>query len=120
MEETIKTAERRRSKRRRARGYFEIVDYKTDQFLGCLADITSTGIMVVSENRLDTGRHYRLKLKLNKEIDCRTHICFEAVGLWCKESIDPGFYNTGFEIINLSDVDRILIEKLTKSSMFDK
>ncbi len=75
-------------------------------------DITTEGMMLLSEQPIETGRTLQFRMLLPAEIHSSAQIAFDAFGLWCKKDINPDFYATGFEFreITLKDVE--VIEKL--------
>jgi len=81
--------------------YLRVFDGISNEILGHLADISTRGIMVVSEKLIKPGREFRLRLKLPKEVSGRDEIFLEAMSCWSKQDSNPEFYMTGFEIAGL-------------------
>ena len=58
-------SEQRKMKRRHLIYYLEAVDRDTDQPIGFLVDITTKGIMLMSETPIETGKIFHLKIPSN-------------------------------------------------------
>ena len=68
--------------------------------MGNLVD-TTEGCMLISDDPIETGADFELKLDLPEEIRGR-QITFDAHSRWCKSDVNPGFYDTGFRLSNIS------------------
>ncbi|NOX87971.1 MAG: PilZ domain-containing protein [Calditrichaeota bacterium] len=104
--------EQRKLHRRHLIYYLRVFDRETGEVIGHLINITPEGIMVISENPLETNKTYKLKMDLPSDIFEKTEIEFDAESRWCKKDVNPEFYDTGFSILNLSYHDGRLIERL--------
>lgn len=106
---------KRKSKRRNLIYYLSIFDKETDDFIGQLVNITTEGIMVVSEHPIETGKYFRLRMTLPEPIEGSDIVEFDAVSKWCTKDINPSFYDIGFEfhVITPKSIEQI------KSLMFD-
>ncbi len=93
--------EKRSIARRHLVFYLRVYDGMGIEILGHLADISTRGIMLVSEKPIKTGRDFRLRIKLPKEVVGRDEIVIEATSCWSKRDSNPDFYITGFEIAEL-------------------
>ena len=54
-------------------------------------DITTQGIMMISEEPIPVGKEFSLKMQLPGTITGREEIEFSAQSLWCKKDINPDF-----------------------------
>ncbi|MCJ7702767.1 MAG: PilZ domain-containing protein [Anaerolineales bacterium] len=106
--------ERRKLKRRHIMFYSRVFDRKTGKLLGYLGDITIVGIMIISEEPLQTGVQLKLRIDLPDYIYHKSVLNFEAQSLWCQPDIDPNFHNTGFKMLNISKDDREVIEQILR------
>lgn len=104
--------DRRKLKRRHIIYYLRIFDQKTGQLIGHLVDITAEGIMVISENPLETDKDYALRITLPSEITGKKELNFNAHAIWCKKDINPDFYDTGYQLIDVEPEDVRAIEWL--------
>jgi hypothetical protein len=95
--------------------------FEDDNFIGYLIDISKDGLMVMSELPLESGKIYRIKMKLpstlewkGRSIDDRI-IEFGAECRWSKhDDVDKEFYLSGFSISDLSPEDNKIIQELIK------
>ncbi len=104
--------EKRKLARRHLIYYLRVFDRDTDRLLGHLIDISPQGIMIMSEEPLETNKTFTLRMDLPEDIFDKSEIEFEAESRWTKKDVNPEFYDTGFAITNLSYTDGRLIEKL--------
>jgi len=107
----INTGERS-MKRRHLIYYLRVIDSDTEQLLGFLVDITTKGFMVMSETPIETGRTFNLKILRASDSVEKQFLFFEARSKWCDRSINSEFYDTGFELVNVTPDDFEEIEKI--------
>jgi len=69
-----------------------------NQLLGHVVNVTTEGIMVISEKPLDVDCEFQLKMELPLGEQTSTEIELTARSVWCKVDVDPFFYNTGFQL----------------------
>lgn len=98
--------------------YLKVFDRKTDALLGHLVDITSEGIMLVSEHPIPAGIVYDLRLELPKNIFGEEKIDFSAKSCWTKPDANPDFKDTGFQFIDVPLEHVLLIKKLVNEYGF--
>ena len=104
--------EKRNLKRRHLIYYLRIMDQETNELLGHLVDITSEGIMLISEAPLPLNKVFHLRMMLPKEIIGKEVLEFSAQSLWSKKDINPDFYDTGFKLIDLIEADARRVDQL--------
>jgi len=108
--------ERRKLDRRDFSYYMRVLEASTDELVGYLSDISTTGFKLDSQKPLRLNQDYRLKIELTSEIADKTALIFLARSKWCRpDYVDPSTYNVGFEIVNMSSGD---LEIFTR--MFEK
>jgi hypothetical protein len=105
-------SEKRKLQRRHLIYYLRVFDRETNEVLGHLINISPAGIMLMSEEPIETNKIFKLRMDLPVEISEKTEILFDAESRWSKKDVNPEFYDTGFSIINLSYQDGRLIEQL--------
>ena len=94
--------EKRKLKRVHLIYYLRIFDIETGKHVGHLVDITTEGIMMISENPLQSGKDFSFKMLLPGTITGREEISFKARSLWCKKDFNPDFYVSGLKIEKIS------------------
>jgi len=110
--------ERRKLKRRYIMFYSRIFDRKTGKLLGYLSDLTPEGAMVISEDAVEKGLVYRLRMDLPEGSFDKNQLDFEAQSVWCKKDVDPHFYNVGFRLIGVPPQDEAIIEQIIQDYGF--
>ena len=110
--------ERRKSQRRHLIYYLKLFDIDADQLLGNLVDITTEGLMLVSEHPLEKGEQYHLKLVLPKKVLGKKAIDFRGRCLWCQEDVNPGLFAAGLQFTQITGEDQLVIEVLVRRHGF--
>ena len=82
--------------------YLRIFDIETGKHVGHLVDITTEGIMMISEDTLRSGDDFSFKMLLPGTVTGRDEIIFKARCLWCRKDFNPDFYVSGFKIEEIS------------------
>lgn len=90
--------EKRRLKRVHLIYYLRIFDSNTGVIVGHLVDITTQGIMLISEEPVPMGKDYSFRMHLPATIIGREKIEFSAHCLWCKKDINPDFLYPGIRL----------------------
>jgi len=104
--------DKRKLKRRHLIYYLRVFRQPGGEQLGHLVDITEEGIMLISEQEFPAGLDYDLRMSLPAEISGKVEIDFKVHTLWCKRDVNPDFFAGGFKILEISDSDREIIERL--------
>jgi hypothetical protein len=78
--------------------YLRLFDNQTNDQVGHLVDITTEGIMMISEEPTPLGKDFSFKMQLPGDITGRDEIEFKARCLWCRKDFNPDFYVSGFKI----------------------
>ncbi|HAE60347.1 MAG TPA: hypothetical protein DCG54_12795 [Anaerolineae bacterium] len=95
--------ERRHAQRRRFGYYMPLVDDKTQELVGHLADISKDGFKLDSTVPIPEGKTYTLRLTLTGEISHKPWMSFNARSKWCKaDDVQPNSYYVGFEVGSMS------------------
>lgn len=104
--------ERRKVERRHLIYYLRVFDRSTNEIIGHLVDITTEGLMLISEEPIEVGKEYYFRMVLPTEIDSSTQISFNGYSIWCKKDVNPDFYASGFEFELISSRDIDIIKQL--------
>jgi len=105
--------EKRKAKRSNISYYLRITDATSNQLIGHLSDITKNGLKIDSRKELPVPKEYRLRIYTNSEISNKDYIEFIASTRWCKpDSMDPGLFDIGFEIIKIDSHDSETIQRM--------
>lgn len=105
-------AEKRKDKRRNIIYYLRVFDRNTDQLVGQLVDITTSGMKLVSETPIESDAVFQLRMVLPEEIGQKKEIGFDVKSMWCKRDVNPNFFSIGFEFEDISTEDIKIIQNL--------
>jgi hypothetical protein len=111
--------EKRSMKRRHLIYYLRIFVQDTNQMLGHLVDITPGGVMCISEELIESGKNFKLRMLLPSGIYGRDHLDFEAESRWSKRDINPDFFDTGFQFTLIDPKDQEIINHLIEEYGFN-
>ena len=104
--------EQRKIPRKIANEVLEIHDQITGAKLGKVVNISAEGLMLLSDEPIETGSVYQLDIVLPRIIKQRSRIAFGAEAVWTSPAAQPGSHWTGFRIIDSSDDDTVAIDEL--------
>ncbi len=108
-----------RLKRRRSTVfYMKVHDTATNRLAGFLADITTSGMKLVSEEPLALGATYRLQLDLPDTVTEPRVIDLKAKTVWSRYEESFGFYDIGLEFLEISENGRQTIENPLAEYLF--
>lgn len=106
--------EKRKLKRRHLIYYLRVYDIKSKDSFGFMADIHSKGIMLISDEPIETNKVFDLRMELPQKIGKKTHIEFSAKSLWSKQGINSDFYETGLCLENVDEDSSDTIDSVIK------
>lgn len=109
----------RKLKRRHLIYYLKVMDRDTGELLGFLVDITTQGIMIMSERPIKTGGTFHLQILLPSSDDERKYLNFDARSKWCERSINTDFFDIGLELMNVNMDAFEAIEKIISELGFN-
>lgn len=89
--------------------YLRVFDGMSSKVVGHIVDISSQGLMLISDNSVPINENYRLRMRLPAEIGDKDEILIDATSRWCKQDENPDFFITGFQIFNLTtDIEKYI------------
>lgn len=92
--------EQRRLSRIKIAYYLRVFDDATDAMLGHIADITTEGMMVISERPIPSDCTFKLWMEFPSESDQRERVYIEAETVWTRQDANPDFYDAGLRLVN--------------------
>ena len=111
--------DKRKHKRVNLIYYLEIYDNRTDKHLGNLVDITPEGLMMISEEEMPAGSDYHLRMLLPETAYGKKAISFKANSRWTKKDMNPAFYASGYQIVDIGPVESETITSLIDNFSFN-
>jgi len=91
---------RRRQKRWQLVQYLRVKDKETDEIIGHLVDISTEGVMLISDQAITPENSYEFSMEIPHPEKQITTLQFNAKSLWTKPDINPYFHNTGFCLVD--------------------
>ena len=105
--------ERRHSQRKRFGYYMPLMDDKTQELVGHLADISADGFKLDSTVPVPDGKAYALRLTLTGEVSNKPSMSFSARSKWCKtDEFQPNSYYVGFEVGKMSQENAEIYKRI--------
>lgn len=104
--------DKRQLKRRHLIYYLHVLERASGQQIGYLVDISTRGIMIMSEQPIAVGTRLELKIMLESEMSTKQYLYFDARALRCEKSPNGTTYDIGCELLNLSPEDFREIEMI--------
>ncbi len=108
--------DKRKLKRRHLIYYLHIQERASGKPVGFLVDISTEGIMIMSEHPIEVGTNLEVKIMLESQMSDKQFLYFDAKVLRCEKSINGTNYDIGCNLLNLSDEDfreiEIIIDEL--------
>ena len=105
--------ENRTVERRRLVFYLRVFDQNSRQIIGHLTDISTAGIMLVSEREIQKETVFNARLILPKEVLGRTELQLKISCIWCRPDSIPEFHVVGFQFVEIDLEKKKLIDALT-------
>lgn len=100
----------RRKQRRNSPHRVNVLEASDDRILGRLVNITTGGLMFLSERSFTTGTRLRLRLPLPTITGGKPAVEAEGTVAWCRQDENPRYQRVGVEFANLAAEDGYLIE----------
>ncbi len=110
--------EKRRLKRKHLIYYLSVFDRNTAERIGQLVNITTEGIMLTTEEPMESGLIFQMKMVLPEEIKGIEEVTFDARSMWCRKSVNPDFYDIGFQLLDISTEHTKIVQNLIYSFSF--
>lgn len=88
-----------------------VYNAETNDILGHLVNVTTEGIMLISEKPLVVDADFELKMAIPSD-DGTSNIDLDARSIWTKADEDPHFYKSGLQFTLCSEESRHAIAEL--------
>lgn len=87
-----------------------VLDQETGQAIGRVVNITADGLMLVTNDYVDTGNVFNARIILPRMVEGRVDVSVELEAVWCRQDTNPKFFKAGFKYLNLAGNDGFLLE----------
>ncbi|MEE8574236.1 MAG: PilZ domain-containing protein [Thermodesulfobacteriota bacterium] len=98
--------------------YFDVLDRGSGELVGRTVDITSEGLMLVSEAPIELNKIFELKLIIPFEVAGSNQIEFDAESHWGKPDVNPEHRITGFKFTKITPEEITKIKRLAEEYSF--
>ncbi len=98
-------ANKRRSERKSASGVIQVVNAITGETMGRIGNLSSSGLMLISQQALREDALYQLSFQLQHGDGRARTMEIGVHEQWSEQAAVPGQYWAGFRIIDLSPDD---------------
>ncbi len=109
--------ETKRQKRKNCKIYMKVFNDKTDDLVGFLVNLTTEGLMLSSDEPIETDTVFNLRVILPEEIKGNKEVTISAKSIWCDQD-EPPLHNTGFQLQDAEKKDIRIIERIMKKFCF--
>ncbi|RLJ20175.1 PilZ domain-containing protein [bacterium endosymbiont of Escarpia laminata] len=92
--------DRRQIKRRHLIYYLRVWDTDYEQLLGHVVDISSEGLMLLSDQPIPKDKEFSMEIRLPDLNGSPQKIDFRAACHWSNNDINRAFYDSGFSFLN--------------------
>lgn len=99
-------SDRRGIKRRHLIYYLRVWDKASDRVLGHVVDITTEGMMLISEQPIPLQKSFELEVRWQDADKGEQRLPFLAESRWSDNDVNPAFYDVGFKL--LEDSKKVL------------
>ncbi len=105
--------ERRNTNRRDFSYYMRVIDNRTQQVLGHMADISPRGFRIDSSLEILPGREYQVRLDVTSDIATKNFMVFNVISRWCRpDAVNPYTFNVGFELTAIDSTDMQIFQRM--------
>jgi hypothetical protein len=104
--------DKRKLKRRNLIYYLHVLDRASGGLIGYLVDISTAGVLIMTENPIELGTQLELKILLESELSVKQYLYFDARAVRCEKSINGTNYDIGCQLLNLASEDFREIEAI--------
>jgi hypothetical protein len=92
----------RRIERHQLPYFLQVFNRYTGKPIGYLGNVCEEGLMLISQLPLLVKAEFELQLKLPFGDDAQQLIDLTGLCLWCHEETTPGYYDSGFRLLESS------------------
>lgn len=82
------------------------------KLLGHIVDISRSGVMLLSQEPVETQKSLELILEIGLPGEATQQLAATAVSRWHRKDPNPGWFNNGFQFVELSESAETAINRL--------
>jgi hypothetical protein len=95
-----------------------VFDGATQRALGQIGNISSAGVLLLTEEEPELHQFLELRVELPREIDGRSSVEFRAEVMWIEPLANTGFLGCGLAFRRITDDQLEILEELIKDYVF--
>ncbi|MDR0303971.1 MAG: PilZ domain-containing protein [Chitinispirillales bacterium] len=116
-----KVENKRVNPRRNLYYYLQVIDIDADNKLGRIADLTTGGMMLISDKQFEIGSVVKARIILDNNL---FDMLFSDLDItfttqWSKPDAKPGHFANGLKFVDLNDKDLRTIEQIIQKIGFN-
>ncbi len=111
-------ADKRTLPRLHVLSYLKVCERNTDETVGRVVDMTTQGMRLLSDSPIAAATVQQFRMGVPRATGGNERITFDAWVIWCRESVNPGYYDTGIELKDVSAAHIEAIEQFMEESSF--
>jgi len=108
----VERAERRLVQRFAAKEHLTVIEQRSSRRIGGLANLSLSGAMLTTLEPVEPGAKLQCRVQLPKRIFQRDYLMLAAECVWCKKNSAKGWYESGYRLKNVSELDAVIIMHL--------
>jgi len=112
--------ERRAYKRLQVISYIRVDRASDEKEFGYIFDLSVSGMRLRSKEPLEVGSTYQFNFTLPQRERVSSEITFAASAIWCKEISDGEFFESGIELVGITDDEIRAIENYIEITEFEE
>ncbi|HEX7510586.1 MAG TPA: PilZ domain-containing protein [Chitinivibrionales bacterium] len=113
-------SEKRKYRRRSLLYNLQVVDIRSGEAIGHVANLSPEGLMLVTGKRHEQGETVKLSIALPEKIFERDRIECEAQCMWCRVSENTDNFDVGLQLLEISQQDiEAIVALITKYRLLD-
>jgi len=106
--------QRRQYERSQSPQLMSVIDRYSDQSIGMLVDLSPGGLLIMVDEPISVHRVFQLQIKLPESVNGSDVLEFGAESVWVDSSGQIGVCWVGFQIIDISDHYKSVVEELVE------
>ncbi|MCP4584202.1 MAG: PilZ domain-containing protein [candidate division Zixibacteria bacterium] len=111
--------ENRKQKRMHVISYLKVQEQQSSKDLGQVVNMSSEGMGLYSDEPLESDSMVKLKLTLPTDSNENYELAFDARVAWCRQSVLPGYYDSGVQLIDVPSDELGILEEFIEASAIE-
>ena len=109
------------NQRKKERGYtndyFLVFEIESGEIVGRLINLTTEGLMLINEDPVEMNKTFKCRMILPEIIEGSRELYFDLQSRWCQYNKRAKWHETGYEILNKTEVCSKVLQVIMKDWM---